>query len=262
MHPVLFELGNFSVHGYGFMIMLGAFAGYFYLSRTGKKELGIEPEKVQNLAIYIILAAFIGGKLFFYFEKPGYYFSPPSNMLVNFRQGFVFYGSLLFVIPVAVWFFKKEKWPLWPLMDRLAITGLIVHAFGRMGCFMAGCCYGTPTESALGITFTDPEAQAKPLHEALHPTQLYEFTFLAFLLGTLLMLKRHGRFKGRLIFIYVIAYAIGRAIIEIFRGDLRRGFIIEDVLSHSQFISIILITVTLWIISKMKKRIAAATKSY
>lgn len=253
MHPELFNIGNFTVHTYGFLIMLGALLAYLYMARTAKKDLGIDPDKIQTVAIYVIFGAFVGGKLLFYFEEPSFYFHPPSNMLVNFRTGFVFYGSLLFAVPIAIWFFRKEKWPLWPMMDRLAIAGLIVHSFGRMGCFFAGCCYGLPTEMPWGVTFSDAESQAKPLHTALHPTQLYESFFLLSIMGFLLLFKKHQRFQGQLFMLYLMLYAVGRGVIEIFRGDLRRGFIIEDVLSHSQFISIIIIAIALWTYRHLSK---------
>ncbi len=242
MHPELFSIGSFTVHTYGFMIMTGAVLGYLYMSVTVKRDLGIDRDKIQNLAIIIILSAFIGGKLFFYLEAPGYYFSPLSNMFKNFRTGFVFYGSLLFALPATIWYFRKEKWPVWPMMDRIAITACIIHFCGRLGCFFAGCCYGVPTDSFWGITFTDPQAQAEPLHTALHPTQLYEATLIGSILVLLWMLKRHERLTGKLFFLYVILYASGRSIIEIFRGDVRRGYVIEGILSHSQFISLLLIS--------------------
>ncbi len=254
MHPELFQIGNFTVHTYGFMIMMGALLGYLYMSRSAKRELGIDPDKIQNLAIMIILGAFFGGKLFFYFEEPDFYFKPPTNMLVNFRTGFVFYGSLLVAVPIAVWYFKKEKWPIWPMMDLLAITTLIIHMCGRIGCFFAGCCYGVPTDAPWGVTFTDDKSQAEPLHTALHPTQIYEALMLGGFLIFLWMFKRHKRFEGQLFMIYLILYAVGRGVIEIFRGDLRRGFIIEDVLSHSQFISIFIIAFALWMYRRLSKK--------
>ncbi|MFT4834161.1 MAG: phosphatidylglycerol:prolipoprotein diacylglycerol transferase [Flavobacteriaceae bacterium] len=238
MHPELFTIGGFTIHTYGFMIMIGAAMGYFYLSTTVKRDLGIPADKIQNLAILLILAAFVGGKLFFYFEKPSYYFHPPSNMLKGLRTGFVFYGSLLFVIPTTIWYFRKQKWPVWPMMDRVAITACIVHIFGRMGCFFAGCCHGSPTDSIFGITFTDPASQADPLNTPLHPTQLYEILMISIILLILIQLMRHKKFDGQVFLSYIVMYAIGRSIIEIFRGDVRRGFIIENVLSHSQFISL------------------------
>lgn len=241
MHPELISIGGVTIHMYGFMIMLGAIVGYFYMSRVAKKELSIEPDKIQTLAILIIISAFVGGKVLFYFEDPGYYFGNPANMFKKFRTGFVFYGSLLFVIPTTIWYFRKEKWPVWPMLDRLAIAGCFIHMFGRMGCFFAGCCYGLPTKSPLGIVFSHPESQAEPLHTALHPTQLYSVTMIGSILVLLLMLRRYGRLKGRLIFLYVTLYAMGRSIIEVFRGDIRRGFIVDGVLSHSQFISLMVI---------------------
>lgn len=260
MHPELFTIGDFTVHTYGFMIMLGALMAYLYMARTAKKELGIDPDKIQTVAIMVIFAAFVGGKLFFYFEKPSYYFHPPSNMLENFRTGFVFYGSLLFAVPVAIWYFRKEKWPLWAMMDRLAIATLILHASGRLGCFFAGCCYGTPTDAPWGVTFSDELSQAEPLHTALHPTQLYESFFLMSLLVFLILFKRHKRFEGQLFMMYLMLYAVGRGVIEIFRGDLRRGFLIEDVLSHSQFISIGIIVFALWMYQRLSKKGNLRTK--
>ncbi len=260
MHPELFDLGNFTVHTYGFMIMLGAVLAYFYMARAVKKDLGIDPDKIQTVAVYVILSAFVGGKLFFFFEKPDFYFHPPSNMLENFRTGFVFYGSLIFALPVAVWYFRKEKWPLWAMMDRLAITTMILHASGRLGCFFAGCCYGTPTNLPWGVTFTDNLSQARPLHTALHPTQLYESFFLLCVLIFILKFKKYKRFEGQLFMMYLVLYAVGRGVIEIFRGDLRRGFLIEDVLSHSQFISIFIIAFALWMYRRLGKKMKIPEK--
>lgn len=254
MHPELFTIGDFTVHTYGFMIMLGATLGYLYMSQVVKKELGIAPEKIQNLAILIIVAAFVGGKLFFYFEDPAFYFGTPSNMFKGFRTGFVFYGSLLFAIPAVIWYFRKQKWTVFAMLDRIAITGCIIHICGRLGCFFAGCCHGLPTESFLGITYTNPVSQAEPLNTPLHPTQLYEVTWIGLTLITLWMLKRHKRFEGQLFFIYVIMYSVGRGIIEIFRGDVRRGFIIDGILSHSQFISLMVIAATVVAMIWLKKR--------
>ncbi|MGB3464205.1 MAG: prolipoprotein diacylglyceryl transferase [Cyclobacteriaceae bacterium] len=253
MYPELFDIGSNTIYSYGVLIAIGAALGYFYTSSRAKKELNIPTDKIQTLAILIIIAAFVGGKVLFYLEKPGYYFNPPSNMLVNFRTGFVFYGSLLFVIPTVIWYFRKNKLPVWPMLDIVAITATIVHFFGRLGCFFAGCCYGTPTESGIGVTFTHEASKAKWLNTPLHPTQLYEAALIAGIFVVLNMFKRHQRFKGQLFLIYIILYAPGRAIIEIFRGDIRRGFIIDDVLSHSQLISLVLVSVVLYFYFRLSK---------
>ncbi|MEQ8686383.1 MAG: prolipoprotein diacylglyceryl transferase [Imperialibacter sp.] len=246
MHPefISFELFGkpVTIHFYGLLIALGATLGYFYAAKTAKRELGIESDVIQGLARWVIIAAFVGGKLFYYFESPAYYFGEPANMLKNFRTGFVFYGSLIFAIPTVIWYFRKHKLPFWPMMDLVAVTGCIVHVCGRMGCLFAGCCYGKPTDMPWGISFSDTLSQAKPLNTPLHPTQLYEIFLILSILVVLLMFKRHKRFEGQLFFLYIMMYAVGRSVTEIFRGDIRRGFIIENVLSHSQLISLVLIS--------------------
>jgi len=254
VYPELFSIGNFTVHTYGFMIMTGAILGFSYMSYSAKSELGIKKDKIQTLAILIILAAFIGGRLFFYFQDLSYYFSSWEAIGSNFRTGFVFYGSLLFAIPVVIWYFKKEQWPLWPMMDRIAITACIIHTMGRMGCFFAGCCYGVPTDLPWGVTFTDSLSQTKPLHTSLHPAQLYSSFMILTILGILIMMKRHQRFEGQLFFAYIVLYAVGRGIIEVFRGDEVRGYIIDGLLSQSQFISIIVIIVTAVAYLKFRKK--------
>lgn len=246
MHPVLFTIDWFenpiSIHSYGVLIALGALFGFLYVSFVAKKELGIEGQVIQGLARIIIIAAFVGGKVFYYFEDPGFYFSPPSNMLHNFRTGFVFYGSLLFVIPSVIWYVRKHKLPIMPMLDIVAIAGIIIHSCGRVGCFLAGCCYGKETTGSIFVEFTD-EAAVAPINQHLHPTQLYSIALLLCIFIIVIMFKRHQRFQGQLFFVYIMLYALGRGVIEIFRGDMRRGFIIENVLSHSQLISLLLIGV-------------------
>jgi phosphatidylglycerol:prolipoprotein diacylglycerol transferase len=126
---------------------------------------------------------------------------------------------------------------LWKTMD-CAFPGLVTaHMFGRVGCLTAGCCYGKPTGSSWGIKLysdlVDPSLRGIPLH----PTQIYEATSLFLLLMGLLWLERRKSFDGQVALTYLMAYSVIRSIIEVFRGDLIRGFVIGDWLSTSQFIS-------------------------
>ena len=243
MHPLLFEFGQFQVYAYGFFIVLGAAFGYLFLSRAANKVYGIDKDKISTLLLWIFVTAFIGGKILFYLEDPRSYIESPSKMISNLGNGFVFFGSLLFAVPTTIWFFKKEGWNIWGMLDLIAFTTLIVHAIGRVGCFMAGCCHGVPTDSFFGVTFTDPSCQAYPLNTPLHPTQLYEFFSLVFIFVILSWFKKYKSFDGQLFLLYVILYSIARSIIETVRGDEERGYLIEGVLTHSQSISLVLIVV-------------------
>lgn len=202
----------------------------------------------------VITSAFVGGKLFFFMGDPGFYFSSFHHLTRHFRSGFVFYGSLLFAIPVIIWYFRKNRWPVWHMLDRIAITACIIHGIGRLGCFFAGCCHGVETDVAWAITFTNTACKA-PLNTPLHPTQLYSVTLIFSILIALLLFKKHKRFEGRLFFIYVVLYASGRIIIELFRGDVEKSYIIENALTLSQCISIIAIVVVVAIYFGLRKRL-------
>ena len=217
-----------------------------YTKWRTKKELGIL-ELSNNFIYLIFIAGFVGGKVFFYLEKPTYYLSNPKLMLDNFSGGFVFYGSFITIVPVVIWYLKKYKIPILPMLDILAITVLIVHSIGRLGCFFGGCCYGKPTDSFIGMAFP------KTNGNLVYPSQLFEIIALLIIMLFLFYLKKKQKFKGQLFLSYIILYAIARSFLELFRGD-SRGFIIKDILSHSQFIGIILIAITTFIYYKMKNK--------
>jgi len=265
MHPILFEFdtpeflrfllpNTITIYFYGFMIATGAILGMLYLQYESKKKLSVPAEISQQLVFYIIASAIIGGKLFIVFEDPQRYLGNISELFRNFNSGFVFYGSLLTAIPVMILFFRWKKIPILPMLDIIAITAAIVHGCGRLGCFMAGCCHGTPTDHFWGVTFSDPACQAHPLNTPLHPTQLYSFFMLVIILAILIIVYRRKRFDGQVFLTYMILYAIGRSIIEIFRGDLSRGYVIENYLSNSQFISILVILITLLVYYRLYKK--------
>lgn len=248
MYPVLFDFGSIKIYSYGFMIALGAIAGIIYMYQRGKKELGLTFDQANSLFLLIFLAAFVGGKVFLFFEDAGYYSAHPAKLLTG--RGFVFYGSFLFAIPTMLWFFKKHKIPTFQMLDIMAITTCLVHMFGRIGCFLAGCCYGKVTDSFLGVTFLDPMCEANPKGVPLHPTQLYESFYIFMVMLLLLFLRSRKQFQGQLFLLYLMLYAIGRFVLEYFRGDEARGFVIDGVVSHSQFIALMVLVVTALIYRK------------
>lgn len=265
MHPIFFEFNvpeflhglfpaSITIYSYGFLIACGAITGFIYTAHHAKKQFDVKMETVQMLIILVIVAAVVGGKLFMIFEDPNRYLSHPALLFKNFSTGFVFYGSLLFAVPTMLLFFKRHKLPTLAMLDIMAGTACLVHAFGRIGCFMAGCCFGTPHDGLLSVTFTDPHSVAEPLNTPLHPTQLYSSTVIFTILLIIIFVSRRKQFDGQIFMLYLMLYSISRSILELFRGDLARGFLIEDVLSNSQFISIILFSTALFFYIRLAKK--------
>jgi phosphatidylglycerol---prolipoprotein diacylglyceryl transferase len=251
MHPILFEIGSITVYTYGFMIALGAIAGVSYMTLQGKKEVGLSFDQANTLFLLIFIAALIGGKVLLFFEDTSLYTENPKKLLAG--RGFVFYGSFLFAVPTMLWYFKRNKLPVYQMLDVMAITTCLVHSFGRLGCFFAGCCYGISWDSFAAVVYTSESCFA-PLNIPLHPTQLYESFYILGVMLFLLYIRNKKKFHGQLFLSYLLLYAVGRFAIEYFRGDLERGFIIQDYLSHSQFLAaLIFIFVLLLYLKKLKE---------
>jgi phosphatidylglycerol:prolipoprotein diacylglycerol transferase len=252
MHPILFTVGNFTIYTYGFFIAVGAVVGGMYMWWQGKKQFSWSFDQANTLFILLVLAGVVGGKLFMILEEPAYYFKNFTKLFSG--SGFVFYGSLLTAIPTMLWYFKANRIPILAMLDVMAIVTCIVHGCGRIGCFMAGCCYGKPTDSFLGVIFSDPTCQAEPKGEPLHPTQLYESTFILLLMITLLIIKPRKRFEGQLFILYLMIYAVGRIVLENFRGDVERGFLIQNLLTTSQGISILIFVIACYFYVKLNRK--------
>lgn len=237
MHPELIRIGSIPIHTYGFLIAIG-----FLIALSVIKRLAIQSklnvDRILDLAFWCLLVGFIGCRALFVLTRLSDFMNDPIAIFKVWEGGLVFFGGPLAGIPFVVWYLRKYKMPLWKTMDVLAPGLVIAHVFGRFGCFSAGCCYGKPTEGPFGVRFYS-DLVDRHLHGVpLHPTQLYEAFALFLLFLGLLVIHKRKIFDGQVILTYLMAYPIIRSIVEIFRGDHIRGFVIPDLLSTSQFISI------------------------
>ncbi len=243
MYPVLIKFGPLTIHTYGVLVATGFLLGIGLAVLQAKKE-GIPSYKIVDLGFYILLSAIIGSRLFFIFINAGHYIKNPLDIFKLWEGGLVFYGGILFAIPTVIWYAKKNDLALWSTADVFAPSIAIGHSIGRIGCFFAGCCYGKPAEGLpWAVTFTNPQSLAQ-IGIPLHPTQLYESAgeFVNFLI--LITLRRYKSFDGRLFLTYVLLYSVLRFIVEFFRGDMGRGFIIYNI-SLSQGLSILMLLIAL-----------------
>ena len=238
MHPILIKIGPVTIHTYGFMIAIGFLVALYSAIRQAKEE-GLKSNIITDLSFYILVSAIIGSRLLFVLINFSYYISNPLAIFKLWEGGLVFYGGVILAVPIVLWYVKKNNLNLWQIADIFAPSVAIGHAFGRIGCFFAGCCFGKTAETLpWGIIFTNPDCLA-PLNVRLHPTQLYESAgeFINFFI--LLLLQKRKSYNGQVFLTYIFIYSVLRFIVEIFRGDSARGFIISGI-SVSQGISIIM----------------------
>lgn len=238
MYPLLVKLGPVPIHTYGFLIAIGFLVAVFVIKRLTARS-GMDVERSVDFTFWALLVGFAGARALFVLTRLDYFAANPADILKVWEGGLVFFGGPLAVVPFYWWYTRKYRLPPWKMMDALLPGLVIAHAFGRFGCLAAGCCYGKPTGTSWGIRL-DSDLVDSNLHGVLlHPTQLYESTALFILFAGLIWVFKHKRFDGQVGLTYFMAYPIIRSIVEIYRGDLIRGFVIDGLLSTSQFISIL-----------------------
>jgi phosphatidylglycerol:prolipoprotein diacylglycerol transferase len=261
MHPRLLELGPFTIYTYG-VLLAAAFLLGLKLATTRARRRGLDAGRILDLGIYVIVAAIVGGKLLLLLTDFQSFRANPTEIMSLARSGGVFYGGLILAVGVAFWYMRRHALPLWPTFDVFAPGIALGHAVGRVGCLMAGCCYGHPTTLPWGITFTDPFTGSyvgTPLGVPLHPTQVYEVVAeTAILFFLLAMERRRGDFPGRTFWIYILLYGLTRYTIEFFRGDPRGAIWI---FSTSQFISVLLVPLSVVMLAYLASRGAAAGRA-
>jgi len=240
--PELFTVGPLTVYTYGVLLAAAYLLG-LRLAMARATGRGLDPTRMLDLGIYIIISALVGAKALLLVVEWDHFTSSPAELLSLARSGGVFYGGLILAVAVAFWYIRRHRLPFWQTCDVFAPGIALGHAVGRLGCLAAGCCYGRPTSVPWAVTFHDPAAAANvgtPLGVPLHPTQLYESGAEFLILGLLLATERKGRaFAGRTFWLYMLLYGISRFVIEFYRGD-PRGQVFGG-LSTSQFISVVLV---------------------
>ena len=261
MHPILFEISGWPVYSYGVLLAIAYLAG-LQLAVVRARRAGLDAARVMDLGIYLIIAALVGAKLMLVLTDFSYFSSNPAELLSLVRAGGVFYGGLIVSFLTGLWLVRRYKLPIWSAADMYAPGIALGHVIGRLGCLLAGCCYGRPTDVAWGLTFTDPVAAANvgtPLGIPLHPTQLYDAGAELLILIVLLATERRGRgFAGRTFWLYILLYAISRFVVEIYRGDPRgtlMGF------STSQFVSLVIAPIAVVMLLRLRGAAGASVSA-
>ena len=226
----LFTIGKITIHGYGLMIGLGFLAAVLIGCYRAKLQ-GLSSDLFSSMAICVLIFGFLGGKLLFLIVEFKNFLANPLGALGS--SGFVVYGGIITGLLTIYFFCKIKKISVMSYADLIAPSIAINQGFGRIGCFMAGCCYGKQTDSCIGVIF--PEGCLAPAGVKLIPTQLISAIGMLIIGIALIIIARKTKYKGVITGLYLLLYSIGRFIIEFFRNDYRGtvGF-----LSTSQFISL------------------------
>lgn len=242
MKNELFTIGPVTIYGYGLMIAIGVVAAYIVAEYRAKKN-GLEPDRIFNLTLWCFVGGILGAKLLYLITTMKEIIADP-RILLNVSEGFVVYGGIIGGIFSGYLYTRRYKLNFLKYFDLTMPSIALAQGFGRLGCLLAGCCYGLETESKFHLIFH--ESDFAPNGVALLPTQPISsvLNFLHF--AVLVLLSKRVKADGQVAGFYLIFYSAGRFILEFFRGDLIRGSV--GVLTTSQFISIFLFAAGLGIV--------------
>jgi len=254
LHPVLFTLTlgrhEVAISTYGLLVTVGLAVGIWVAEREGRRR-GLDGGRVMDLAFWTIVAGLLGSRLTYGLvnarafwrmcaDGPGPWWHDCTGLFRLWEGGLVFYGGLLAAAGAAYLFARQQAWSFGTVGDLAAPALAIGHAFGRIGCFAAGCCFGKETSWPVGVSFPRASVAFDVLGRAgavppgagetppLHPTQLYEAAGEAAIFAILCAASpRLRRRPGALLALYLGLYAALRFVVEMFRGDAIRGMLVE-----------------------------------
>jgi phosphatidylglycerol:prolipoprotein diacylglycerol transferase len=259
MFPRLLHHGNFYLPTYGFMVALGLIVGLLVIFRLAKKN-DVDPDDAWNLGIIVILSGIIGAKILMLIVEWQRY---KSDLFGTMQAGGVFSGGVIAAFIAGTWYVRRRRMPWLKTADVFAPGLALGHAFGRLGCFAAGCCYGKETTLPWGVKFSDEWAHKlseTPLGVHLHPTQIYEFLVEITNFFLLMALIRRKRFDGQIIGTYLFVYGVARFFLEFLRDDAGRGQFFDTWMTDTQFIAILMVIGggALWMLGSRKPALAEA----
>ena len=219
MHRELIHLyGPFAINSFGLMIIIGLLIFSLLILSDPKRTKILSSEQYFNLLAPAILVALVGGRLLYVIA---HWHSIDSflEIFAVWQGGFSLLGGVIALLLVMPYFFKKNHISLLPFLDLAAIYAPLLQGISRFGCFFAGCCFGSPTNSFLGII--NPSCSIESyINKPLHPTQLYSaFALFLIFLSMYFVFQYRFKYPGQLACFYLILMSTERFIIDFWRGD-------------------------------------------
>ncbi|MCA9770096.1 prolipoprotein diacylglyceryl transferase [Candidatus Dependentiae bacterium] len=227
--------GPFSINSFGVMIAIGlGIFTWLTLRHPWREKLISKDSFIQVLSIGTIVGI-IGGRILFIISD-WKYITRWYDIFAIWEGGFSLLGTVISIAFFLPMYLKKINIPILPFCDLVALHAPLLQSISRIGCFIAGCCYGSQTQLLWNITYTHHDAFA-PLCIPLHPTQLYSAIGLFFIFLLMYFITQKLVTKpGQVLYSYLMLVSSERFIIDFFRGD-REFYAFFHLFSIHQYIA-------------------------
>lgn len=218
MHPEIFQWGFLHVRSYG-LLMAAAFLFGTWLALREARRLNLDEDKVVSVILVSLVAGVLGARMLYVLEHVSEFRREWGSVLALWQGGLTLYGGLVAGVFGGLLMARRLGLPIWVTTDALAPSLAIGGAFGRVGCFLNGCCYGRPTRLPWGVSFpADSFAGLDFGNAKIHPSQLY-FAIAGFLLFlTVWALRRRVAPAGTLFWMSLMLFALVRIALDFTRA--------------------------------------------
>lgn len=254
MHPILLDFGELHlgpltlplrVTGYGAAMVLGMLLGWLVVRRLGRRQAPQAPW--TDLYLGLLVAGLLGAKALHALVRLPDIAAGRASLVAVLAGGGVWLGGVAGAVAYGLWFFRRHRLDAGQAMNVLFVAAPLGHAVGRLGCLLAGCCYGAACSLPWAITYSDPlaaELSGTPLGVPLHPSPLYEAAaeLLNFALCWRLWRRRPGPWAVPAL--WLALYGAERFVLELFRGDPRGSW---AGLSTSQWLALGMLAAAVWL---------------
>lgn len=238
MHPIIYQFGSISIYSYGVCLAL-AFAVATFLARQEAVRRSVDPEKILNLALGLVICGVLGARLLYILQNLEFYFHYPIEIIMLYKGGLSFYGGFILATVWALFFLQRQRLAPLATLDIIAPFLALAQAIGRIGCFLNGCCYGIAATFPLAVRFPGELITR-------HPVQLYSSLLLLIIFVMLRLIQAKSRkhaFSGEVFLLYCLFYSALRFFLEYMRADNLRilaNLTLHQLISSGVFITSLL----------------------
>ncbi|MBU1864363.1 MAG: prolipoprotein diacylglyceryl transferase [Candidatus Omnitrophica bacterium] len=233
MHPIVFTCGPLTIYSYGVMIASGVCVSFFLIKKHFIKTT-VSTNVLIDCIVWSLAAGIVGARIFYVITHFGEFKNDLFSVVKLWEGGLVLYGGLIFGFIVLSFFAYRKRIGYFILADSLVPFLALTQGFGRVGCFLNGCCWGKVHHGLFSVRFPF-------LPTPVHPVQLYEALFCIVLFFYLCRRYKRRQFDGEITMLYLLLYSLGRFSIEFFRGDQQLLIVIftrPQIISMGIFVSV------------------------
>lgn len=246
MYPNICQIyGPLYLNNYGLAIFIGIVIFIYLADKNPRRAKLVSSDKFINIVVYGTVIGVAGGRVLDLINNFSSY--TLYEALAFWEPGYSVLGAIISIILFLFWYLRKENIPTWPFLDLVSIYAPLLQSISRIGCFLAGCCFGQITDVPWAVVYTHPDVvtYAKYMHVPIHPTQLYSSALLFIIFLVMLKLQTIIKIPGRLFTSYLMLSSLERFTVDFWRAD-REFYNLEilQILSIHQWISVLIFIVS------------------